>query len=408
MDTQTALDIVGKVKEAAPLLKKDGYAVIRGVFTKEECGSLVDRMWQHWSDASNGKLRREASFKSMKAMELPPHQHGIIQSYRSGYFETVREIRTDPRIILVYATLYATGHLTGSIDRVNWKFPGRPYRSVDAWPHADQDAGRTGAITYQSYITLLPCSKNSPGNRFYSGSNNLFDTHFAYRRDDEQARKKNGKNDWLRLSEKEAKNLGKQCPLVKPECEAGDLVIWDSRTVHSPTDGSDFRDGRFVVYTCYNKLWEKARDEEFKAAKRAVFNNRRASSHSPLPIQLFPPKPRIYDNNNKNPYIEIPLDKLGGSSEPSEREAYLYCFKDYDLTDKKESLAGKVLFGESDWKEKFEIEEPLLTFVSPYTPLKGKESASSSSSSKKRERGEEAEEKKKEEPRKKRKIDEGR
>lgn len=348
-----------KVKKAAEDLKRDGYAVIEDVFTQEECVAFREKMWRHWEEISDGKITEKSDFKKMLAKDLPPHKHGILESYRINHVKTIREIRSDPRIVAIYAFLYATDQLTCSTDRINFKFPGRSYKSAKQWDHADQHPARLGCITIQSYVTFIDCNENSPGNRLYKGSHAIFETFFA------EKRRTSEKRDWNTLDANEIKTLGEQCPLVKPTYKAGSVLLWDSRTAHSPDDGSNCMDGRFVVYTCFNKLWEMAIDEKFAKKKRDVFTNFRATSHSPLPIQPFSKTARTY-GKEPGPYHEIPIDKLGyeGNDDPTKPrgiEEYLYLFKSY------ENEEGK-LMGEN-WKQSYDVKGPLLDFVSPYTPF---------------------------------------
>jgi hypothetical protein len=356
-------DLYEKVKKASEDLKRDGYAIIEDVFTKEECLILRQKMWCHWEEISDGKLTEKTDYSNMMAKDLPPHKHGILESYRINHLKTIREIRHDHRIIAIYAFLYGTDQLTCSTDRINFKFPGRRYKSSHPWPHADQHPARLGCITIQSYVTLMDCHENDPGNRFYRGSHAIFDSFFK------EKRKTSKKNDWNTLNDDEIDRLvnDEKCPLIKPTYKAGSMLLWDSRTVHSPDDGSNFEHGRFVVYTCYNKLWDnKAIDNKFIKQKKNVFTDFRATSHSPLPISIFPKLARTY-GNEPCPYHEIPINKLGYDKEhdatkPNHIEEYLYLFKSY------ENKEGK-LMGDPMWQKQYGINGSMLPFVSPYTPF---------------------------------------
>lgn len=373
-------ELIEKVKNVAIDLEKDGYAVIDGVLSLDECRKIIDDMWNHWDEISDGKITAKTDFtQTGNKLKLPQHQHGIMQSYRINHLKVIDDLRTRWEFIFIYSLLYGSDQLTCSQDRFNFKFPGRKYKSLDSWPHADQHPGRLGRITIQSYVTMLDCDENSPGNRFYRGSHAIFDTFFAEKR----RHFKNG--DWNKLTTEEKIALPKLCPLVKPVCKAGSMVLWDSRTVHDPDDGSDFVDGRFVVYVCYNLMkWvnnnnntnnnnnnddgKKTRKKDVSldslmAEKRTIFTECLATSHSPLPISKFPKVPR-HRGGERNPYDEIPLEKLGRDREPNEKEKYLFGFKRYENTE-------GCLLGDENWIEHYHLEGvvPLLEFVNPYTPL---------------------------------------
>ncbi len=369
MEIDREIDIetlIEKVKQAALDLEENGYAVIPSVFTKEECVDIREKMWAHLYEISKDApfpLTPDQDYKKMKATDLLPHKHGIIESWRFNHFKTIREIRRDKRILWIFALLYGTDQLTGSMDRVNFKFPGRTYKSNGTWPHVDQHASKPDRITIQSYVTFFDCEADSPGNRLYKGSHKIFDEFFKAKRDAKAG-------DWNKLTEEEKKTLPLQCPLVKPTYEAGSMLLWDSRTVHDPDDGSNFKEGRFVVYVCFNKLWEKKDDDKFLAQKKQAFLDCRSTSHAPLPQSMFGKTPRLYAGSEKGRYDVIPKDKLGleDPDKPVDEEAYLFGFKRYRG---KEGL----LLGDKDWKSSHGLTPksvPLLSFVSPFAVKKRK------------------------------------
>lgn len=352
-----APSLIEKVRKAALEIEEKGYAVIPDVFSDEECADRIKSMWQHLSDISDGKLTPDMDYSRARASDLLPHKHGIIEAWRFNHLRTIREIRREKRIISIFALLYGTDQLTGSIDRVNFKFPGRPYKSNDTWPHVDQHAAKLNRISIQSYVTFLPCNDDSPGIRFYEGSHKIFADFFAAKRGDAK------NSDWNTLTPEERISLPLTCPLVKPTYGAGSMVLWDSRVVHDPDDGTNFKDGRFVVYVCFNKLWEKKDDKKLWEKKKDAFLECRATSHSPLPQKMFAKCPRIYPGSQKGPYDEIPKDKLGMAKpdEPIGPEEYLFGFKSYG------GREGRLL-GDQYWKRGIEG-LPLLEFVSPFAPL---------------------------------------
>lgn len=347
-----------KIKQAAEDLERDGYAVISGVFSRDEAEALETEAWATLDKATGGELRRDRDYSRVLAKDLLPHKHGIVESFRFNHSPWVRKIRRDPRVVGIFAALYGTDQLVASMDRVNFKLPGKPYHSTKPWPHIDQNPRLLGRITIQSYLCLTDCGESAPGNRLYRGSHAVFESRFAYLRSDQSV------ENWQTLTETEASELEKVCPLVKPVLHKGDMLLWDSRTVHSPSDGTDFEDGRIVVYLCYNKLWEKAGDSKFRQKKKDAFVECRSTRHSPNPQHLFGKGPRTY-GAEKAKYYEFSKEQLGITDEPIGAESYLFGFESYNG---REGL----LLG-PDWKTEWRADEagrlPLLTFTSPYTPL---------------------------------------
>lgn len=347
---------IEKVIKATKDLEEKGYAIIPGVFSREECDQKIKSMWQHLSEISDGKFLPDRDYAKVRTSELLPHKHGIIESWRFNHLSTIREIRRDKRVIAIFALLYGTDQLTSSIDRVNFKFPGYPYTSIGTWPHVDQHASKPDRLYIQSYVTFIECGADSPGNRFYEGSHKIFSEFFAAKRDAKP-------DEWNRLTDEERVSLPKRCPLVKPTCEAGSMILWDSRVVHDPDDGTNFKDGRFVVYLCYSKLWPEdyKKNVKWMEKKKAAFLECRSTSHVPLPQKMFAKCPRLYGGpTTKGQYDEIPKGKLGmvKPDQPIGVEEYLFGFKSHQG---KEGL----LLGGPEWKRDIEG-LPLLEFVSPF------------------------------------------
>ena len=240
---------IEKVRRAATDLKEKGYAVIPRLFNEEESTLYYRRMFAlvvHYLGIENiletqpeNKKRLEdfyAIFSKRKATELPPNKHGIWESHRSNHFDVVKAIRAHPKVALVFCLLYgltSPTELVSSLDRINFKFPGRAYgayqrpvkvdafgnmikqtkktttttttdsshslsdseeqqqqqqqqkmrmpkEALEGWAHVDQHMDRTtkgGVVqSIQAFITLMDVTSTSdPGIRFYEGSHMVWE-----------------------------------------------------------------------------------------------------------------------------------------------------------------------------------------------------------------------------------------
>ncbi len=358
VEAPPAKDWSARIAEAARHLEEHGWAVIERLYSEEECTQLHNQMWQLLEKASGGDLTRDLDYATVKAQRLPPHKHGILESYRINHAEFVRQVRRDLRIIRVFAALYGSDQLVSSLDRVNFKFPGRAYRSQGEWCHADQHPRQLDRLCVQSYLTVTAQREGGPGNRFYDKSHKAFGEFFEPQRDD--GRPNSG---WTLLTEEQRQSLRLRCPLVKPDCPPGSLVLWDSRTVHSPTEGTDFSDGRFAIYLCYAPLWEKAGNAGVLKAKQDAFTERRATAHWPVPQKLFGKTARQYgtpDDKAKQSLMEVPVQVLGNADGPTDVERLLFGFDEYH------GQEGRLL-GEQ-WRMARLRRQPLLKFTSPFDP----------------------------------------
>lgn len=124
----------------------------------------------------------------------------------------------------------------------------------------------------------------------YKGSHLL---HSAYKK----AAKPTEKGDWYKFKSDETfQAVYGDCERVKVECEPGDIVLWDSRTVHyavKPTRES--KTGmRQVVYLSYQpRSLAKPKD---LLKKQDIFNKRRMTTHWAAKPKMFAANPRTYGN----------------------------------------------------------------------------------------------------------------
>ena len=274
-------------------------------------------------------------------------------------------MRVHDIVLKVFVTLYGTTQLVDSMDRVNWKFPGKKYTSQAEWPHADQQPGRNGLRCVQSYVALTGSeTAQHAGNRFYDKSHLLFE---------EMTKPFVGKvaNDWFKLTPEQIAAIDtEKYPLVKPNHGPGALVLWDSRTIHSPSDGTHYENGRYVVYTCYHPYNPVMFTPEDEKKKRALFTAKRAAPHWPTPQATpFPEFPRTFGKEDfryksvADEHLFAPcLKKCKSADErratltqcqkPNAKEKLVFGFESYSARGKK-----------GLWDKKWDGGAPLLKLI---------------------------------------------
>lgn len=386
MSKQEFKALLAKIDQAAEDLKTKGYAVIPSLFSKNECEEYKSRVW---SFVEGLGLKRTSNFGKTTASELLPHSHGIIHSYRwnhgkhslshkrpSNLFlaKPFRDLRKNPKVLAVHSRLNGSSCLVSSLDRVNFKFPGRKYTSRDSWAHVDQNPRNLGLRYIQSYVTFMEGTEDSPQNRFYEGSHLKFEEFFKNKRNST----KTGEA-WCRLTPGDREDIVNVhgCPLVKPTCPPGSMLLWDSRTIHDPDEGTEFQDGRLVVYLCYSRYCPEMESKPgFLKKKQEAFKTCRATPHAPFPQTLFGKAPRTYGGGGgeePTSFSEIPITSLGYSSAadastPDSWEDYLFCFQKYPRKIKNSvTLYANPL--EKDWFGKHEVVSKDGTPLLEYTPF---------------------------------------
>lgn len=354
----TRPDLYKKVKRAAKDLKEKGYAVIPSVLDEQEVEQYKAKMWDTLGSMTasdvykrgvNTKFDRSIdNYEQYKMSDLFPHKHGILESYRMNHCEAARDARKEPKILEVMTALYGDTRLVCSMDRINWKFPGKQYKSQEDWPHCDQNPRKLGPRCVQAYLDINgTLNDQEPGNRFYEGSHLVFHKFTKpYRGLDETDWFKPGLAEITQISEKY------KLPLVKPLCPAGSLVLWDSRTIHSPHDGTDFERGRSVFYVCYLPYQPETFTRQEEQKKKDAFLAMNATRHTPFPQSCFGKYARTYGKEDVK-HLEVApvhlfasrLKKAGYASMneegksallaqcvlPDEEEKLLFGFKSYSF-----------------------------------------------------------------------------
>lgn len=120
------------------------------------------------------------------------------------------------------------------------------------------------------------------------------------------------KDDWYKLTEEEVKFyiVDKGCISIRISCKKGDLVCWDSRTIHCGCESIRGRkeiNFRAVIYLCY--LTRKGTSETNLKKKKKAFQELRTTKHNPQKSLVFGKNPRSY--GNEIPTITPIVNELG-------------------------------------------------------------------------------------------------
>lgn len=267
-------------------LERDGYAVVPGVIPKESCEAFVQAGWNWLESFPHGFKRDDRS--TWTAEHLPSgHQKGLYNRYAVNHEAFVWKIRTEPGVIKAFEEVWSTDDLIVSFDGMNISLPvneksGRTdIEQTEPWPHIDQDPRTIQKLElWQGIAQMSPCGPDDGGLVVLAGSHKLHQEHFddigGFRPDSDLGVGKNGYNfastdaDWYRE---------KGCKEVKICANAGDLILWDSRTIHwnqNPTG----KQTRFISYVCYCP--RSRMSEEDLQKKREVFEGRKGTTHWPV------------------------------------------------------------------------------------------------------------------------------
>jgi hypothetical protein len=186
---------------------------------------------------------------------------------------------SEPGVIEAFAKIWGTDELLVSFDAPNITLPGRKDITWAPWPHIDQSPTRKGFACVQAIINLSPAGPNDGGLMLYQGSSELFEQFFIEHPLKPKEEGAPGQVDFFAFSEAEVewfKNRG--CKLIKIDADPGDLIVWDSRTVHfAKHPESDMI--RTIMYATYAPA--KLATPEDLALKVDLFRRYEGSTHWP-------------------------------------------------------------------------------------------------------------------------------
>lgn len=131
-----------------------------------------------------------------------------------------------------FEKFWGTSELLTSMDAATIMLPGRSdLPATPPWPHMDQSQCRRGFYILQGLVNLNECGDNDGGLMALRGSHNLVQDYF-----DEHGRGEDRSwgpvDSYSFTRDQEEWFEARGCEWVKVNAKPGDLVLWDSRTMH--------------------------------------------------------------------------------------------------------------------------------------------------------------------------------
>mmetsp|Transcript_113980 Transcript_113980/g.322684 ORF Transcript_113980/g.322684 Transcript_113980/m.322684 type:complete len:957 (+) Transcript_113980:101-2971(+) len=277
-------------------LADEGFVVVAGVANEKEVAHAYNLLWNfiELTDKS-GKVRREdpstwqdhkGDKESGKQCGWPAgKEDGILHSRGIGQSEVLWYLRALPALSRVYADVWGTDQLVASFDGAG---AFRPYghnaswrTTKTNWHHVDQAHLKRGLHCIQGLITLKDATPETGGLVVVPGSHRFHgDILTRYRRKPD---------DWNFVGlEANDPILTEGTSAPRLVCaRAGDLILWDSRTVHCNTlplredwqllHGQDLI--RAVAYICMTPAAWCSEETIFQ--RNHAFNRGVTTSHWP-------------------------------------------------------------------------------------------------------------------------------
>lgn len=257
-------------------LKENGYVIIPNVLNIHEINN-AKQLFINWKN----------SIPNLDKLHNTIDPHGIFKFLEIGHQEFAWNIRTRYNIINIFKKIWNTDDLVVSFD-------GSCYISKDCnkkdktWTHTDQAPNSIGFKCYQSFVSLTNNEERTL--IVYEKSHLLHEKYFKERNISHSKNWNLIDIDYLNSIEYSKKTL---------KVNAGDLVIWDSRTFHQNQYGKINSEERLVQYLCYLPKNVKNNNKNQQNKRLKYFNERRTTSHWPYPLNVNGLQPQTYGDKSK-------------------------------------------------------------------------------------------------------------
>jgi ectoine hydroxylase-related dioxygenase (phytanoyl-CoA dioxygenase family) len=212
-----------------------------------------------------------------KAADLPVQTKiNTYENYGVVHERFMWEARMEPKILDAFAKVWGTEELLVSFDSLNVTLPNlKPARAP--WPHIDQAPRKRGMHCVQGIINLSHAGPEDGSLVVIPGSQAMVEEYFDTKTDPKTWEWKDNRY----FDEEEMQWFFKRgLKPIKVLAEPGDLILWDSRTIHwggEPTEKSDTI--RTVIYAAYTPA--NMATKEALAEKKRVFDAYGATTHWP-------------------------------------------------------------------------------------------------------------------------------
>ncbi|WVW85156.1 hypothetical protein I302_107194 [Kwoniella bestiolae CBS 10118] len=293
---------------AYPDLESKGYQVVKGIIPRERAAQYVDRVYKWLESFGTGF---EADDRSTWHIDQLPafHRGGLFNRYGVGHEQFVWDIRGEEALINEFAKIWGTQELLVSFDGINVTLP-LPAEELEgqrskAWPHVDQSPNRQYKHCIQGIMNLEENGPQDGGLRVLEGSIKYYNEFFEAFKHEMPAEGWTWRDAHWYTDEHLQWFFDRGCKWVKVEAAPGDLILWDSRTIHYGTLTEGDRP-RIASYVCYKPASDLL--PEMKEVRKIAAEQYISTTHDPLMFRMTGSKidPHAMENERLEP-LEKPV-----------------------------------------------------------------------------------------------------
>eukprot|EP00746_Dinoflagellata_sp_MGD_P004688 gnl/MRDRNA2_/MRDRNA2_109067_c0_seq1.p1 gnl/MRDRNA2_/MRDRNA2_109067_c0~~gnl/MRDRNA2_/MRDRNA2_109067_c0_seq1.p1 ORF type:complete len:405 (+),score=72.13 gnl/MRDRNA2_/MRDRNA2_109067_c0_seq1:92-1306(+) len=263
-------------------LDKEGYAVIAGVADAENIARAEALLWEFIEQKTTWKRDNPETWTDAAFDGIGSVARGLVNGAGMGQSDFLWYLRTLPSVHKVFSLIWKTEELLVSFDGGAifrpWNHGFR--KTIGGWWHVDQGRGKKGLHAVQGFISLYDADSRTGGLTVVPKSHLRFDEVV----EDQQ----NPDIDYCTVQP--YCSVLQELPRKLVCCKAGDIVLWDSRTVHANAPAPQqpvCEPGRLlraVAYICMTP--KRFASQEVLEGRRLAYEYRVMTSHWPHKLDL--------------------------------------------------------------------------------------------------------------------------
>eukprot|EP00928_Gymnodinium_smaydae_P042611 TRINITY_DN28665_c0_g1_i1.p1 TRINITY_DN28665_c0_g1~~TRINITY_DN28665_c0_g1_i1.p1 ORF type:complete len:419 (-),score=55.62 TRINITY_DN28665_c0_g1_i1:289-1491(-) len=263
-------------------LDAEGFVVIADVASSDELRHSEGLLWSFLEEHTTWRRSDADTWSDVSFERIGSVQNGIVNGAGMGQSDFLWHLRTLPTVRKAFELIWGTSELLVSFDAANvfrpWHHGFR--KTVCGWWHVDQGKAKQGRHAVQGFVSLYAANSQTGGLTVVQKSHLRFDEVVG----DQQ----NPHTDYCTVQPYSPVLQEGQRRLIC--CEAGDLVLWDSRTVHAnapapaPPTAPRNRLLRAVGYICMTPA--SFAPDQVRQARRVAYENDFSTSHWPQKLDL--------------------------------------------------------------------------------------------------------------------------
>eukprot|EP00930_Biecheleria_cincta_P097960 TRINITY_DN89641_c0_g1_i1.p1 TRINITY_DN89641_c0_g1~~TRINITY_DN89641_c0_g1_i1.p1 ORF type:complete len:414 (-),score=56.32 TRINITY_DN89641_c0_g1_i1:203-1315(-) len=263
-------------------LEQEGYVVLAAVGSPSDVRKAQDLFWDFIEANSSWRRGDHSTWSDVGGRGLGMLQKGLINGAGIGQSDFMWFLRTLPKVRQAFETVWQTKELLVSFDGAGlfrpWQYGFAKTRV--GWWHVDQGRAKQGLHAVQGFVSLTPSDSRTGGLSVVPRSHLTFQETTKHQ--------ENQAVDYVQLEYHSPALQGVTKRLVT--CAAGDLVLWDSRTIHCNSPAKEEPVSRpnellrSVGYVCMTPT--RFANQQVIAERRNMFQQHIGGTHWPHEVHM--------------------------------------------------------------------------------------------------------------------------